>query len=165
MELSMPTPLSRNFTLEELTFSQTAARQGINNVPDERQILALRALCANILQPLRDAIDLPIMVTSGFRCPALNRAVDGAADSQHMKAEAADIICPAIAPEALLKHVLNLHLPFDQLIYEGGRGSVWIHVSFNVLKPRGEILSATFPPGGGILYSPLSPDEALALNA
>lgn len=161
----MATPLCRSFTLEELTFSQTAARQGILNTPSSDQIAALAALCVNVLQPLRDAINLPIVVSSGFRCPALNRAVFGAAASQHMQGEAADIICPMTSTAALFKQVLELELPFDQLIYEGGIESVWVHVSFDRLRRRGSVLRASFPAGGGVSYVDLTREAALELQA
>jgi zinc D-Ala-D-Ala carboxypeptidase len=161
----MPTSLSRNFTLEELTFSQTAARMGIPNAPNADQIAALEALCDEVLQPLRDALNAPIVVSSGFRCPALNRAVDGAPDSQHLDGKAADITCPTMSTEDLFKRVLASGLSFDQLIYEGGRECVWVHVSFDTARTRGEILRATFPPAGGVLYAALTRDQAFALQA
>jgi zinc D-Ala-D-Ala carboxypeptidase len=161
----MPTPLSRNFTLEELTFSQTAARSGISNAPNATQIAALKSLCDNVLQPLRDALNTPIVISSGFRCPALNRAVDGAPDSQHLEGKAADITCPALSTDDLFKRVLDLNLPFDQLIYEGGRECVWVHVSFDSANLRGEIMRATFPSAGGVLYAGLTRGQALVLQA
>jgi hypothetical protein len=161
----MPTHLTRSFTLEELTFSQTAARQGIANVPDKGQIAALQGLCDKVLQPLRDALNAPVIVSSGFRCPALNRLVSGAAESQHLEGKAADIICPTMSADELFKYVLNLDLPFDQLIYEGGKECVWVHVSFQPLGGRHDILQATFPPAGGVLYAALTPQQALALQA
>jgi zinc D-Ala-D-Ala carboxypeptidase len=161
----MPTPLTRSFTLDELTFSQMAARQGIANVPNDIQIAALQRLCDNVLQPLRDGLGLPIVISSGFRCPALNRLVSGAADSQHLLGEAADIVCPAISADELFKRVLALDLPFDQLIYEGGKECVWVHVSFRQSMARHEILRATFPPAGGVAYAALTRDQASALQA
>jgi zinc D-Ala-D-Ala carboxypeptidase len=161
----MPTPLSLNFTLEELTFSQTAARLGIPNVPSDEQIASLKALCDNILQPLRHNLAAPLFVSSGYRSPALNRAVEGASDSQHLLGKAADITCPTMSTDDLFKRVLRLELPFDQLIYEGGKESVWVHVSFDTAGRRGEILRASFPPAGGVFYASLTPDQALALQA
>jgi hypothetical protein len=158
----MPTPLTANFSLEELTFSQTAARSQIDNTPDDTQIAALQALCENILQPLRDALGVPIVVSSGYRSAALNQAVGGARDSQHMQGEAADITSPAMSTEELFTRVLELDLPFDQLIYEGGRQAVWVHVSFREAQ-RQEILRATFPATGGVHYAMLTRSEALAL--
>jgi hypothetical protein len=159
----MPTLLTPNFSLEELTFSQTAARSRIDNVPDDTQIAALQALCENILQPLREALSVPIVVSSGYRSHALNHAVGGARDSQHTRGEAADITSPAMSTEELFTRVLELDLPFDQLIYEGGRQAVWVHVSFREETQRQEILRATFPAAGGVHYAMLTRTEALGL--
>jgi hypothetical protein len=161
----MPTQLSNNFTLEELTFSQTAARLGIVNVPDAQQINALRDLCVHILQPLRDALGEPVTVSSGFRCPALNRAVYGAPDSQHLLGQAADLQCFGLAPAEFFRRTVALDLPFDQLILEGGPQAVWVHVSYNAAGCRGQILRATFPPAGGVTYAALSREQAEALVA
>ena len=161
----MPTLLSPNFTLEELVFSQSAARLGISNVPDAGQVGALTALCQNVLQPLRNALNAPVVISSGFRCPALNRAIGGAVDSQHLEGKAADITCPQMSTDELFRRVIGLQLPIDQIIYEGGRESVWVHVSFDPGKARGDILRATFPPAGGVSYAALTRDQALTLQA
>jgi len=161
----MPTPLSTNFTLEELTFSQTAARLGIVNVPDPDQIQGLRDLCTHVLQPLRDALALPISVSSGFRCPALNRAVYGASDSQHLLGRAADLQCFALSTAEFFRRTVALNLPFDQMIFEGGPHAVWVHISYNASGSRGQILRATFPPAGGVAYTDLTHEQALMLVA
>ena len=161
----MPTQLSTNFTLEELTFSQTASRLGIVNAPEAQQIDALKDLCVHVLQPLRDALGEPIVVSSGFRCPALNRAVYGAPDSQHVFGQAADLQCFAFTPAEFFRRTVALNLPFDQLIFEGGPQAVWVHVSYNAAGCRGQILRATFPPAGGVTYAALSREQAAALVA
>ncbi len=156
--------LSRNFTLTELTFSQTAARRNIANKPSARQVEALRALCINILQPVRDAIGKSLTVTSGYRSPALNAAVKGSKTSQHMAGQAADIVCFAIPTKDLFKQILQLGLPFDQIIYEGGKTSIWVHVSFRADGGnRGEILAASFPKIGGVKYRALTHAQAMEL--
>jgi zinc D-Ala-D-Ala carboxypeptidase len=156
----MPKKLSASFTLEELIFSQTAARKGINNIPTAQQVRALKALCAHVLQPIRDAIGKPLFVSSGFRSPELNRELGGAKNSQHLDGKAADIVCSAITSKDLFKRVLTMDLPFDQLIYEGGKQSQWVHVSYNGKRGRREILAATFPTSGGVEYRSLSQSEA-----
>lgn len=156
--------LSRNFTLAELTFSQTAARKNIANKPSARQVEALRALCINILQPVRDALGQPLTVSSGYRSPALNAAVRGAKKSQHIDGQAADIVCFAIPTKDLFKRILQLGLPFDQIIYEGGKTSIWVHVSFKADGDnRAEILAASFPKSGGVKYRKLTFAQAMEI--
>ena len=87
--------LTEHFTLWELTRSGTAITLGIKNVPDAREIEALRALCENILEPLRRRYGA-ITVTSGYRSRRLNAAVGGASDSQHLRGEAVDIFVPSM---------------------------------------------------------------------
>jgi zinc D-Ala-D-Ala carboxypeptidase len=155
------TQLSQSFTLQELVFSQTAARDGIDNTPGAAQVRALRGLCANILQPLRDSVEKPLVVSSGYRCPRLNRAIGGSVTSQHMEGRAADIVCFSLDTKKLFKRVLELKLPFDQLIYEGGRQSIWVHVSFDPDRDRRAIMTATFPEAGGVVYEKMSRRAAL----
>ena len=155
------TQLSQSFTLQELVFSQTAARDGIDNTASAAQVRALRGLCANILQPLRDSVGKPLVVSSGYRCPRLNRAIGGSATSQHMEGRAADIVCFSLDTKKLFKRVLELKLPFDQLIYEGGRQSIWVHVSFDPDRDRRTIMTATFPEAGGVVYQRMSRRAAL----
>lgn len=83
--------LSRNFTLEELTKSVTGQKYNIKNIPDADSLSNMKRLCEDILQPIRDEWKQPIIVTSGYRCPELNRKVKGAANSDHMYGAAADI--------------------------------------------------------------------------
>ena len=84
--------LSRNFTLSELIKSDTAIRKGINNNPNAEQIEKLKALCENILQPVRDHFGR-VKITSGFRSVDLCLAIGSSSNSQHAKAEAADFEC------------------------------------------------------------------------
>lgn len=129
------------FTIQELTASATAKRKGIDNTPDAKAVASMTALVANILDPLREAYGKPIVVTSGYRCPKLNRAVGGVARSQHTKGEAADIRTLSNRRwenEQLFKFIVQLKLPFDQLIDEHGYS--WIHVSFSEGKNRRQVL-------------------------
>lgn len=124
------------FTIRELTKSNTAVRKGINNTPNSIIVNSLTALIDNVLDPLREKWGAPIIVTSGYRCPALNRAVGGASGSQHTKGEAADIRSMSDSRDdnmKLLRCLLNSGIEFDQVIAENvdsqGRPD-WIHVSF-----------------------------------
>lgn len=129
------------FTLQELTASATATRKGIDNTPSPEVTARLTALVANVLDPLREAWGKPIVVTSGYRSPRLNRAVGGAARSQHCKGEAADIRTLSNRRwenRQLYDLIRKLGLPYDQLIDEYDYS--WIHVSYNESRNRHEEL-------------------------
>ena len=85
--------LSKNYSLNEMCRSNTARVKGLPNVPNAEQVKNLQQLCENVLQPLRDHLGKPVVINSGFRSQAVNMAVGGAKNSQHMKGEAADIKC------------------------------------------------------------------------
>ena len=119
------------FTIQELTKSATAQRKGIDNTPSAEVKRSLTALIDKVLDPLREAYGKPIVVTSGYRCLKLNKAVGGAASSQHVKGEAADIRSVQDTPEEnkkLWDLIIELKLPYDQLINEYGYD--WVHVSY-----------------------------------
>ena len=121
--------LTNNFTLNELIYSTTAEKNKIDNTPSQPVIKNLKALCENVLQPLRNNLGCPIVITSGFRCAVLNKRVGGASNSQHLYGQAADLI----VPQKNLKDVFNYiksHLPYDQLLYEYSKSDKWIHVSY-----------------------------------
>ena len=121
------------FTINELCYSATAQANGINNTPNATQRNALTALVDTVLDPLRRAWGKPILVNSGYRCPALNNAVGGKASSQHLRGEAADITTGSPqSNKQLYDLAIALRLPFDQLI--GERGHTWLHISH---KPTG----------------------------
>jgi len=124
--------LSEGFNLDEFTISQVAERHGYNNEPNEKEIDNLTNLCSNVLQPLREIIHVPIVITSGFRSFDVNTIVGGASNSQHLEGKAADFIVPSMILADVFNIVQN-QLPFDQLIYEFGK---WIHVSWNGQKNR-----------------------------
>lgn len=129
------------FTMTELTSSPTAKRKGIDNTPDAKTKAALSALVANVLDPLREKYGKPIVVSSGYRCPKLNKAVGGVARSQHTKGEAADIRCVSDSRaenKRLFDLIVASGLPFDQLIDEYGYD--WVHVSFKDGANRRQIL-------------------------
>ncbi|MCQ2255567.1 MAG: D-Ala-D-Ala carboxypeptidase family metallohydrolase [Bacteroidaceae bacterium] len=141
--------LTQNFTLSELTRSETASRLHINNNPGTIPIQNLQKLCDSILQPLRNAYGKPIFVNSGYRSPTLNKAIGGATNSQHMLGQAADITARHSiqkGSDAAANHdyreenkrlfnlIISLKLPFDQLIDE--KNYSWIHVSFGPRNRR-----------------------------
>ena len=156
--------LSRHFTLEELTASTTAQAEHIDNQPTAAGIAALRALCTTVLDPLRDALGQPIKVTSGYRGPALNRRVKGAAKSQHLTGEAADLQSPGLSVLALFQLAIRLRLPFDQIIYEVNGAAKWVHISHTTGVNKGEILLGKFGPDGKVSYPRLTAAAALALS-
>lgn len=119
------------FTIDELCKSATAKRLKIDNTPTDQIKQNLVALVDNVLDPLRQAWGSPIIVTSGYRCKALNKAVNGAINSQHCKGQAADIHTVSDTPaenQKLYQLIRELKLPVDQCINEYGYN--WIHVSF-----------------------------------
>jgi hypothetical protein len=119
--------LSRNFSLAEFVASPTAMRLGIENVPTERDIENLRMLCVCFLQPLRDILGYPVYINSGFRCAELNRAVNGAVNSQHMKGEASDTRTEVLTARELYGLIIKKGLEFDQLILYPS----FVHVSYH----------------------------------
>lgn len=106
--------ITRNFSLEEFTRSDTATKQGIKNEPGPEEVKNIEYLCTHLLQPLRNIIKEPMSINSGFRCPELNNAVRGVPTSQHVKGQAADV--KTSDPRKLLSKLLTSGLPFDQAI-------------------------------------------------
>lgn len=135
--------LSPNFTLGEFTKSQTALRRGIFNAPSAEAVENLKALCVNVLQPLRDRLWRPIVISSGYRSTELNRAIGGSETSQHCKGQAADIESPGVSNEELA-WMIHEDLEFDQMIlehhYPHDPASGWVHVSWKPEGRRNEFL-------------------------
>lgn len=122
-----------HFTIEELYASATAKAKGINNKPNVQQMINLVYLAAYVLEPLRVAMNEPIKIGSGFRCQALNKAVGGVSNSQHLKGQAVDLCIDGdIQKGRKWFNYIKNNLPFDQLIWEKNpkTGSYWVHVSF-----------------------------------
>jgi len=141
--------LSANFTLDEFLFSQTATRLGIDMTPTADVTQNLTALVESVLQPLRDVLDVPIRVTSGFRPLALNTAINGSKTSAHIKGMAADIVVPGMTPWAVAEVLSDMDLIFDQQILEF---SSWVHIGISH-QPRYERLTA-YRDKGRVLYQP-----------
>jgi hypothetical protein len=138
--------LSTNFSLHELTKSETALRMGFDNTPDEETTENLRLLCEKVLQPVRDHYGKGVKVNSGYRSPESNSAVGGSKTSDHCKGMAADIEIPGVANADLAQWIMD-NLDYTQLILEfytpGIPDSGWVHVSFNPADLRKQELTAT----------------------
>ena len=128
----MATRISKNFTLDELTASATAKAKGIINAPGVDEVCNMCALVHHVLQPLRDAMQEPIKIGSGYRCTNLNHAVGGVGNSQHIRGQAADLCIDGDKVKGKRWFDwIRAHCEFDQLIWEhNARGSYWVHVSF-----------------------------------
>lgn len=127
------------FTLQELTRSETAESLGINNTPDAAVVVHLKELTERLLDPLREAFGHPIIVTSGYRCPELNKAVGGSPTSAHLQGYAADLV----PKDGNVQHFLEFTCwwllregkPYDQLIAEtNSKGAKWVHLG--LYSPR-----------------------------
>ena len=126
--------LSQHFSLAELTASNTARQLGIDNTPPQ-ELMPRLVRTAELLERIRSTLAVPVLVTSGYRCPAVNIAVGGVSSSDHTQGHAADIVAPgygtpyevanALAP---LVSVLGI----GQLILEGVKGKQWVHISTRV---------------------------------
>lgn len=132
--------VTENFTLEELYKSSTAEKLKINNTPNEEVKNSLILLALKVLQPLREAFGKPITVTSGYRSQALNQAVKGAKNSQHLKGEAADLKCSDNKNlfETARKLIEEKKIEVGQLIDEYNYS--WVHISLPNFKHKNEIL-------------------------
>ena len=149
--------LSKSFTLNELTKSQEAVRLGIDNIPNEEQILNLKILCEKILQPIRDYYGMPVSVSSGYRSVALCEAIGSSSRSQHTKGEAADFEIFSVANRELAEFIVK-NLEYDQCILEfwneNEPNSGWVHCSYSLNGNRKQYLKAE-KLNGRIIYTVL----------
>lgn len=147
--------LSKNFSIRELIVSETAARFNFTEQyePPTAVIKNLEQLCIKILQPLRESLKYPIHVNSGYRCPRTNASIGGASKSQHLTGHAADIEDFKNGNEYLLRKIVELKLPFDQIINEFGYK--WVHVSFDPKRNRRQVLEAVKNAQHKTVYRPL----------
>jgi zinc D-Ala-D-Ala carboxypeptidase len=138
--------LTKNFTLEEMTKSETALRYDIDNTPNEQEISAMKLLAEKVLQPVRDHFGKGVKVNSGFRSLDVNQKVGGSRNSDHIRGQAADIEIPGV-PNAELAEWIKDNLEFNQLILEfytpGVPDSGWVHVSYIPEANRNQVLTAT----------------------
>lgn len=148
--------LSPNFSLAEMTKSETALRLNLENVPGDQEIENLKVLCEKVLQPVRDHYAKGVKVNSGFRHPDVNAAVGGSKTSDHCRGQAADIEIPGVPNHELAEWIRD-NLEFTQLILEfytpGIPDSGWVHVSYNPSDLKKQELTAT-KQNGKTVYLP-----------
>lgn len=130
--------ISKNFSYHEFEASSLAKEKRINNTITSFRVRdALKNLTLSLLQPVRDYIGARVCVSSGYRCMELNEEIGGSPTSQHPLGEAADIWCPTLTPYELACVIVELDLPFDQMILYPG----FLHVSLKLEgKQRRQIL-------------------------
>jgi hypothetical protein len=138
--------LTANFTLKELTKSDTATRLGLDNTPDEQALENLKTLCEKVLQPIREHYGKSVTVNSAYRSPESNAAVNGSKSSDHCKGMAADIEIVGVANADLAQWIMD-NLDYTQLILEfytpGIPDSGWVHVSYDPDNLKKQELTAT----------------------
>lgn len=127
--------LSPHFTLDEFTRSQTAARWGIDNTPNETVLANLHKTAA-FMEEVRRICAAPITISSGYRCMELNRKIGGSITSQHMTGQAVDFTAKGLSLEDTMQRLILSNLDYDQLILEYNS---WIHISWSD-KPRRQTL-------------------------
>ena len=129
--------LSDNFTLAEMIASPSATKAGIDNTPDAAVIANLRRLC-QLLEAIRALVDAPLLISSGYRGPALNALIGGSPTSAHLRGLAADFTVVGLAPRQTVELIADSGLVFDQLILEFDR---WVHLAVSERPPRREVLT------------------------
>ena len=149
--------LTENFSLKELTSSQTAERKGIHNYPTPLHQVNLRSLCTNVLQRVRDHFGRVVSVSSGYRSEELCTAIGSKTTSQHAKGEAADFEIFGLSNKELADWV-NENLDYDQLILEYWKeedpNSGWVHCSYKSEGNRKQYLRA-YKENGSTKYEPV----------
>ena len=137
--------LSENFSLKELTASQTAERKGIDNTPSAEHQENLKSLCTHVLQPVRDHFGQVVSVSSGYRSPELCVAIGSKTTSQHAKGEAADFEIFGVSNKELADWI-HYNVNYDQLILEYWKesdpNSGWVHCSYSENQKRRQYLKA-----------------------
>jgi hypothetical protein len=128
--------MNLNFKISELIYSDKAIEYNINNMPDINALDNMLELIFYCLQPIRDLIKKPMIITSGFRNQQVNFLAGGALNSQHKEGKAADFIIKGMTPKEIVEIIKNSNIEYDQLIDE----KTWVHISFNKGKNRKQIL-------------------------
>jgi hypothetical protein len=144
--------LSKHFTLDEFIHSDTARLRAIDNMPSPEMREEIR-LTAEFMEEVRTILgDNPITVTSGYRCPALNKAVGGAERSNHLSGRAVDFICPAFGPPSYVaRKIVASSLPYDEVILESFGVSSWVHIARPAVPGSPRLFAATMSEAGTVL--------------
>jgi uncharacterized protein YcbK (DUF882 family) len=129
--------MNLNFKISELIYSDIATQNNINNMPDINTLDNLLELIFYCLQPIRNLIKKPMIITSGFRSSKVNFLAGGVINSQHLYGQAVDFIIKGMTPKEIVEIIKNSNIEYDQLINEFDK---WVHVSFNKDKNRKQVL-------------------------
>ena len=129
--------LTTNFTLSELTHSDTAKERGIDNTPPSHILPKLLTLATGLEEVRKLLGDKPIKISSGYRCMALNSAIGSKSTSQHLSGQAADFTCPGFGtPREIVAAIVASDIQYDQLISEQFLSAQWVHISFSTRNRR-----------------------------
>jgi hypothetical protein len=126
-----------NFSFSELLYSNTAEQYRIKNIPDIEEADNLLELIVYCLQPIRDKLNKPMIITSGYRCEELNNKIGGVKNSQHTKGQAVDFKVKGMTAKEVINFIVDNDFEFDQLINEH---DMWVHISYAKGKNRKQIL-------------------------
>lgn len=126
-----------NFKMSELIHSDTAVRQNINNMPDINSLDCMLDLIVHCLQPIREKIAKPMIISSGYRNSQVNKLVGGVATSQHCKGQAVDFTVKGMSVAAIIEFIKKSGIEYDQLINEYNK---WVHISYVKGKNRKQVL-------------------------
>ena len=126
-----------NFSFSELLYSTTAEQYRIKNIPDLEEADNLLELIVYCLQPIRDKLGKPMIITSGYRCEELNNKIGGVKNSQHTKGQAVDFKVKGMTAKEVINFIVDNDFEFDQLINEH---DMWVHISYAKEKNRKQVL-------------------------
>ncbi len=131
-----------NFTMSELLHSDIAEKDNISNIPDKKSLDNMLYLIVDCLQPIRNYIDKPMIISSGYRSPRLNGhpLINGAQNSQHVIGQAVDFTIKGMTPKQIIEKIKASGVEFDQLINEK---NVWVHISYNKGNNRKQFFEIT----------------------
>lgn len=136
--------MNLNFKISELIHSDTSIKNNINNMPDINSLDNMLELICYCLQPLREKIKKPIIITSGYRNSEVNKLVGGVANSQHTKGQAVDFVINGMTVEQIINFIKVNNIEFDQLIGEYNKNSKWVHISYVKNNNRKQVFNLKF---------------------